>query len=148
MQWLHIGTASQSQGVSWPCGEERLAVNLAFTLPQALTQVRQGLMLPDMRQLGSICLLNMFVGFFVFIFFNFIFLIPSALTLVLHRRRAQVNLSLSNFWPPWHEGICFLLGVVTCSPDGLLPWTEETLFLMSSAQAGSCCPMSPPPSPL
>lgn len=69
MQWLHLGAASQPQGVSWPCGEKWLLANPVFALLQALTQVWQGLMLPEpcMGQLGSICLLKMFVGFcFVF----------------------------------------------------------------------------------
>lgn len=130
MQWLHLGAASQPQGVSWPCGEKWLIANLTFTLLQALTQVWQGLMLPEpcMGQLGSICLLKMFVGF-LFCFLTLFFSFHSALTLVLHRRQAQINLLLSNFWPPWHEGVCFLLGwrhalQMVCPAL----WTEEGRF--------------------
>lgn len=94
MQWLHLGAASQPQGVSWPCGEKWLLANLAFALLQALTQVWQGLMLPEpcMGQLGSICLLKMFVGF-CFVFFNlfFFFSFHSALTLVLHGGKLKLT---------------------------------------------------------
>lgn len=133
--------------MSWPCGEKCLIANLAFTLLQALTQVWQGLMLPEpcMGQLGSICLLKMFVGF-GFVFLTLFFSFHSALTLVLHRRQAQINLLLSNFWPPWHEGICFLLEwrhalQMVCSAL----WTEEGCFLVGSGQAGPFCPVPPPP---
>lgn len=88
----------------------------------------------------------MFVGF-LFCFLTLFFSFHSALTLVLHRRQAQINLLLSNFWPPWHEGVCFLLGW-RHALQMVCPALPSELRKATSGQAGPFCPMPPPPSPL